>query len=127
MVFAGAHPWADLPPFFAAGDVFCMPSRTRKAGFEVEGLGIVYLEASATGLPVVAGSSGGAPDTVREGETGFVVDGSSPASIAGRVADLLLDADLRQRLGKAGRAWVEERWGWDLMGERLRDLLRPAG
>jgi len=127
LVFAGAHPWADLPPFFAAGDVFCMPSRTRKAGFEVEGLGIVYLEASATGLPVVAGSSGGAPDTVREGETGYVVDGSSPGSIAGRVADLLLDADLRQRLGKGGRAWVEERWGWDLMGERLRALLRPAG
>jgi phosphatidylinositol alpha-1,6-mannosyltransferase len=127
VVFAGAHPWAELPPFFAAGDVFCMPSRTRKAGFEVEGLGIVYLEASATGLPVVAGSSGGAPDTVREGDTGFVVDGSSPASIAGRVVDLLLDADLRQRLGKTGRAWVEERWGWELMGDRLRGLLRPAG
>ena len=127
VVLAGAHPWHDLPPFFAAGDVFCMPSRTRKAGFEVEGLGIVYLEASATGLPVVAGSSGGAPDTVREGETGSVVDGSSPGSIAERVTDLLLDAALRERLGKAGRTWVEERWGWDLMGERLRALLRPPG
>jgi phosphatidylinositol alpha-1,6-mannosyltransferase len=43
------------------------------------------------------------------------------------VVDLLLDADLRQRLGKTGRAWVEERWGWELMGDRLRGLLRPAG
>jgi phosphatidylinositol alpha-1,6-mannosyltransferase len=127
VVFAGAHPWAELPPFFAAGDVFCMPSRTRKAGFEVEGLGIVYLEASATGLPVVAGASGGAPDTVRQGETGFVVDGTSPTSIAARVGDLLLDAGLRERLGKAGRSWVEEHWGWELMGQRLRDLLRPPG
>ncbi len=58
VVFAGAKPWVELPPYFAAGDVFCMPTRTRKAGFEVEGLGIVYLEASASGLPVVAGDSG---------------------------------------------------------------------
>ena len=71
MVFAGAKPWAELPPYFAAGDVFCMPTRTRKAGLEVEGLGIVYLEASATGLPVVAGDSGGAPDAVLDGETGY--------------------------------------------------------
>ncbi len=125
VVFTGAHPWAELPPFFAAGDVFAMPTRTRRAGFEVEGLGIVYLEASATGLPVVAGDSGGAPDAVREGETGYVVDGRSPEAVAARVGDLLLDRDLAARMGAAGRAWVLRSWGWDDLGDRLRALLEP--
>ena len=76
-------PWEDLPAHYAAGDVFAMPCRTRGGGLDVEGLGIVYLEASATGLPVVAGDSGGAPDAVREGETGFVVDGRDQAAVDG--------------------------------------------
>ena len=125
VVFAGAHPWADLPPFFAAGDVFCMPTRTRRAGFEVEGLGIVYLEASATGLPVVAGSSGGAPDAVLEGATGYVVDGRSAGEIAARVAQLFNDRDLAARLGEAGRRRVEQDWRWDELSDRLRTLLHP--
>src|SRR5262249_46988651 len=75
VVFAGGVRWEELPAHYAAGDVFAMPCRTRRAGLDVEGLGIVYLEASATGLPVVGGDSGGAPDAVREGETGFVVPG----------------------------------------------------
>ncbi len=91
VVFTGAKPWAELPPYFTAGDVFAMPTRTRRAGFEVEGLGIVYLEASASGLPVVAGDSGGAPDAVRDGTTGYVVVGRSADAIAERVSALLLD------------------------------------
>jgi phosphatidylinositol alpha-1,6-mannosyltransferase len=128
VVFAGAHPWTELAAFFAAGDVFCMPTRSRKAGLEVEALGIVYLEASATGLPVVVGSSGGAPDTVREGETGYVVDGTSAEDIADRVGELLMDPALARLMGTAGRQWVEESWGWDLVGGRLRELLgQPPG
>jgi len=123
VVFAGAHPWAELPPFFAAGDVFCMPTRTRKAGFEVEGLGIVYLEASATGLPVVAGDSGGVPDAVQDGTTGYVVDGRSTDAIADRVSALLLDKDLADRMGGAGRRWVEQEWRWDDLARRLESLL----
>ncbi len=73
--FTGAVPWAELPAHYGAGDVFAMPCRTRRGGLDVEGLGIVYLEASATGLPVVAGDSGGAPDAVLDGETGWVVRG----------------------------------------------------
>ena len=80
VVFTGGVPWEELPAHYAAGDVFAMPCRTRRGGLDVEGLGIVYLEASATGLPVVAGNSGGAPDAVREGETGFVVPGRSVAA-----------------------------------------------
>lgn len=125
VVFTGAKPWVDTPPYFAAGDVFCMPTRTRKAGFEVEGLGIVYLEASACGLPVVAGDSGGAPDAVQDGTTGYVVDGRSADEIADRVGTLLLDRELAGQMGEWGRRWVEQRWRWDGIVAQLRGLLTP--
>ncbi|MGW0284975.1 glycosyltransferase family 4 protein [Streptomyces sp. NPDC003236] len=121
--FTGAVPWAELPAHYGAGDVFAMPCRTRRGGLDVEGLGIVYLEASATGLPVVAGDSGGAPDAVLDGETGWVVRGGEPAEAAERITALLGDAGLRRRMGERGRQWVEERWRWDLLAEKLRALL----
>lgn len=100
-----------------------MPCRTRRRGLDVEGLGIVYLEASASGLPVVAGDSGGAPDAVREGETGHVVNGRDPDQIADRVAALLADPALARRMGAAGRAWVEREWRWEAQAARLSALL----
>jgi len=123
VVVTGSVPWEELPSHYASGDVFAMPCRTRSAGLDVEGLGIVYLEASATGLPVVAGSSGGAPDAVREGETGYVVDGRDITQIADRVATLLADPDHARRMGTAGRAWVERDWRWDTQAARMRALL----
>lgn len=119
----GSVPWPELPAYYAAGDVFAMPCRTRRGGLDVEGLGIVYLEASATGLPVVAGNSGGAPDAVRDGETGYVVDGRSVRDIAERLTDLLLDPDKAREMGKRGRQWIEEAWRWDLVAARLTALL----
>ncbi|MEU7579300.1 glycosyltransferase family 4 protein [Streptomyces sp. NPDC041068] len=121
--FTGAVPWEELPAHYGAGDVFAMPCRTRRGGLDVEGLGIVYLEASATGLPVVSGDSGGAPDAVLDGETGWVVRGGAPEEAADRIVTLLGDAELRARMGERGRAWVEEKWRWDLLAERLRELL----
>ncbi|MGW1169299.1 glycosyltransferase family 4 protein [Streptomyces sp. NPDC002550] len=121
--FTGSVPWSELPAHYGAGDVFAMPCRTRRAGLDVEGLGIVYLEASATGLPVVAGDSGGAPDAVLDGETGWVVRGGSPEEAADRIVPLLGDPGLRRRMGERGRQWVEERWRWDLLAEKLEDLL----
>jgi len=123
VVITGAVPWSELPAHYAAGDVFAMPCRTRRGGLDVEGLGIVYLEASATGLPVVSGDSGGAPDAVLDSETGFVVPGRDVAACADRVASLLADADLRQRMGAAGRAWVEAEWRWETQAARLTTLL----
>lgn len=123
VVFTGSVPWAELPDHYAAGDVYAMPCRTRAAGLDVEGLGIVYLEASATGLPVVGGDSGGAPDAVREGETGYVVGGSDVPAIAGRVAELLSDPVMAKAMGEAGRAWVEQEWRWEKQASRLADLL----
>ncbi|MDJ1135381.1 glycosyltransferase family 4 protein [Streptomyces iconiensis] len=121
--FTGPVPWDQLPAHFGAGDVFAMPCRTRRGGLDVEGLGIVYLEASATGLPVVAGDSGGAPDAVLDGETGWVVRGGCPSEAADRVVSLLRDSSLRARMGERGRHWVESRWRWDLLAEKLRGLL----
>ncbi|MGW6914022.1 glycosyltransferase family 4 protein [Kitasatospora sp. NPDC054939] len=121
--FTGSVPWEELPAHYGAGDVFAMPCRTRRGGLDVEGLGIVYLEASATGLPVVAGDSGGAPDAVLEGETGYVVPGGSAQAAAERIVRLLNDEELRRRMGEAGRRWVDRSWRWDLLAGRLTSLL----
>ncbi|MFF0586770.1 glycosyltransferase family 4 protein [Streptomyces sp. NPDC003781] len=121
--FTGPVPWSELPAHYGAGDVFAMPCRTRRGGLDVEGLGIVYLEASATGLPVVAGDSGGAPDAVLDGETGWVVRGGDPNESADRITTLLADPQLRRRMGERGRSWVEEKWRWDLLAEHLKALL----
>ncbi|SDN70101.1 glycosyltransferase family 4 protein [Actinacidiphila guanduensis] len=121
--FTGPVPWSELPAHYGAGDVFAMPCRTRRGGLDVEGLGIVYLEASATGLPVVAGDSGGAPDAVLDGETGWVVPGGDPAAAADRILGLLRDPGLRTAMGERGRRWVEESWRWDHLAGRLKSLL----
>jgi phosphatidylinositol alpha-1,6-mannosyltransferase len=126
VVFAGGVPLRQLPDYYAAGDVFAMPCRTRLGGMDVEGLGIVYLEASACGLPVVAGDSGGAPEAVREGETGFVVPGLDGAALTDRLTELLSDAALRRHMGAAGRAWVEREWPWDVAAERLQSYIQEA-
>ncbi len=124
VVLTGGVPWTELPAHYAAGDVFAMPCRTRRAGMDVEGLGIVYLEASATGLPVLAGASGGAPDAVREGETGFVVDGRDEQAVAEQLITLLTDPALRARMGAAGRAWVQRDWHWDVVAGQLTEMLQ---
>jgi len=123
--FTGSVPWPELPAHYDAGDVFAMPCRTRRHGLDVEGLGMVYLEASATGLPVVAGDSGGAPDAVLDGETGFVVPGRSVRDVARRLAELLTDPDRARAMGEKGRSWVEREWRWDLVTRRLDALLGP--
>jgi phosphatidylinositol alpha-1,6-mannosyltransferase len=126
VVFSGPVSWAELPRLYAAGDVFAMPCRTRRGGLDIEGLGIVYLEASALGLAVVGGDSGGAPDAVLEGETGYVVPGAGEQSVpqtARRVAELLADPAKADRMGKAGRDWVEREWQWPLVRRRFRELL----
>jgi phosphatidylinositol alpha-1,6-mannosyltransferase len=124
VIFTGGVPSADLPAYHAMADVFAMPCRTRGAGLDVEGLGIVFLEASATGVPVIAGSSGGAPETVRHNKTGLVVDGRSVPQIADAVSELLVDADRAAAMGAAGREWITAQWRWDDLAGRLSDLIR---
>jgi phosphatidyl-myo-inositol dimannoside synthase len=125
VVLTGGVAGPELPPHYAAGDVFAMPCRTRRGGLDVEGLGMVYLEAAACGLPVVAGTSGGAPETVREGVTGHVVQPRSPAAVATALVALLDDPARARAMGAAGRAWVEQRWSWTSIAATFADLLDP--
>ena len=123
VTITGSVAWNELPGFYAAGNVFAMPVRTRNFGFDVEGLGIVYLEASATGLPVVAGNSGGAPDAVIEGITGFVMDAKKETLLAEKIVELLQNKELSMRLGKQGRSWIEKQWQWPSRHLQLKNLL----
>jgi phosphatidyl-myo-inositol dimannoside synthase len=123
ITFAGSVPGRDLPACYTAADVFAMPCRTRRHGLDVEGLGIVYLEASASGLPVIAGDSGGAPDAVLAGQTGYVVDGRSVTAVADRVTELISDTGRAAAMGEKGRVWVEAEWRWDLVADRLAAVL----
>lgn len=124
VVLTGSVPWSELPAHYVAGDVFAMPCRTRGGGLDVEGLGIVYLEASACELPVVAGRSGGAPETVRDGVTGHVLDGRETAEVADRIAGLLPDREGATAMGKAGRERVSTGWRWDHAADRLNALIQ---
>jgi len=113
-----------LPDYYAACDVFAMPCRTRRGGLDVEGLGMVYLEAAACARPVIAGTSGGAPEAVRHNETGLIVkDPTSPGSVARCVIELLGDRNRARTMGIAGRAWVEKDWSWDILAQRWRDVI----
>jgi len=123
VVLTGPVPVGELPAHHAVGDVFALPCRTRGGGLDVEGLGIVLLEAAASGLPVVAGTSGGAPETVQEGRTGHVVDGRDVAAVASSLSGLLADPERARAMGAAGRAWMQQEWAWPARVARLRALL----
>lgn len=124
VTFTGGVPGEELPTHHAMADVFAMPCRTRGSGMDVEGLGIVFLEASASGVPVIAGESGGAPETVQHNKTGLVVEGNSVDKVAGAVIEVLADRDRAARMGDAGRQWVTSQWRWDTLAARLAELLR---
>ena len=123
VIFTGRVPADEIVDHHRMADVFAMPCRTRGAGLDVEGLGIVYLEASACGVPVVAGRSGGAPETVLDGRTGLVVDGTSHSEIAESVADLLTDRPRASAMGVRGRSWVLERWRWEDLARGMQRVL----
>ena len=113
--------WEELPDLYRSCDVFVMPARSRWLGLEVEGLGIVYLEASASGLPVVAGTSGGAPETVVPGVTGYV------AVTTGQIAEAVgLALEQRSEMGAAARAHAEQYFSWEAVAGRLDSALRQA-
>ncbi|MGD7003205.1 glycosyltransferase family 4 protein [Corynebacterium halotolerans] len=120
--FTGKVDHDRMVSLLAASDIFAMPARTRGGGLDVEGLGIVYLEAQSCGLPVIAGDSGGAPETVVP-DCGVVVSGRDGAGLVAALSRLLADPELRARWGSRGRRHVEECWTWEIMGARLRQIL----
>ena len=121
--FLGRLEYQDMINTLATADIFAMPARTRGGGLDVEGLGIVYLEAQACEVPVIAGASGGAPETVTPA-TGLVVEGSDVDKLSELLIELLDDPIRRAAMGAAGRAHVEAEWSWEIMGERLTDILQ---
>jgi len=123
IVFTGGVPHEQTPAFFAAADVFASPCRDRHAGLEVEGLGIVFLEASACGLPVIVGRSGGAVDTVLDGRTGVVVDPADVRAVATAIIELLGAPARAAAMGRAGRKWVEREWTWGHVHDTVARLL----
>lgn len=119
--FLGRVPYEELPLYYNACDLFVMPSRLTPP--DVEGFGIVFLEANACGRPVIGARTGGIPDAVREGETGLLVPPDTPQALASALDRLLSDTDLAARLGEAGRRRVEEEATWDHIAARLFEAL----
>lgn len=126
VVFAGEVGAADLPRYYAAGDLFAMPCRSRWGGLEVEGFGIVFLEAAASGKPAVAGRSGGAEEAVADEVTGLLVEGREPKAVALAIARLLRDPQAMAKMGSAGRTRVEEEFTWPKRTAGLAEILRRA-
>ena len=118
--FLGLVPEADLPALYNTADVFALVSR--RCDLLVEGFGIAVMEASASGVPVLAGREAGLIDAVRDDETGFLVDPYCPAAVAEGLNRLLADAALRQRLGAAGRRAVETYFNWDRVVRDIEDI-----
>ncbi len=125
VTFAGAVSDAERDAWLDRAHVFAMPSRLPPGGAGGEGFGIVYLEAGAHGLPVVAGAAAGAVDAVLDGETGLLVAPNDPAAVAGAIADLLLDRDRARRLGEAGARRAAQ-LSWPRMVARVEDVLLEA-
>jgi phosphatidylinositol alpha-1,6-mannosyltransferase len=123
VIFIGRIQYKDLPTYICVGDIFAMPSRSRLMGLEVEGLGIVYLEASSCGLPVLAGDSGGAPDALVQNVTGLVVNGIDDQQIATAAIKLLTDIELSKNMGLAGRQWIIDNWRWEIWSKDFEKLL----
>jgi phosphatidylinositol alpha-1,6-mannosyltransferase len=123
VVFTGEVPDEELAAHYAAGDVFAMPCRSRYAGLEVEGLGLVYLEAQACARPAITGDSGGAPEAVIPEETGLVVPGNAVGPLAQGIARLLADPKEARAMGQAGRRFVEREHRWEDVIARYRAIL----
>jgi phosphatidylinositol alpha-1,6-mannosyltransferase len=122
VTFTGALDRSGVLAELRRADAFALPVRTRLGGLDPEGLGLAALEAAACGLPVLVGRSGGAPETVRHGHTGYVVAPDDPYELSARISGLLADPQHARELGAAGRVFVGERYG----AEQARRVLRAA-
>jgi len=123
VVFAGRIPDEDLPDIYALSDVFAMPSREHLDKCDVEGFGLVFLEANACARPVVAGRSGGISDAVDDGGTGLLTDPSDPEDVAKAIGRILTDKDLAIRMGQQGRLRVVNNFSWQQIGNRVQGIL----
>ena len=125
VIFAGAIPDGDLPEAYATANVYAGASRVDNE-INVEGFGISFLEAAASGLPVIAGDSGGVRSAVRDGETGIVLPPEDVDAWSRTLAELLRDPARQESLGNAGRAAVESFYNWDRVARDTREFTLAA-
>lgn len=123
VVFTGGLGPAGVREQLWSADAFALPMRTRLGGLDAEGLGLAALEAAACGLPAVVGDSGGAPETVLDAESGFVVSADDPDRLAERLIGLLADPARSRMMGEAGRSHVLANFGAEAGRTHLRTLL----
>ena len=114
---------AELPSMYGMCDVFVMPSRADLESSDVEGFGIVYLEAGACGKPVIAGKSGGVADAVLDGETGLLVPPESPEMLAEAICQVLADKEYAERLGQYGQERAIREFSWDAIADRVDRIM----
>ena len=120
VIFVGQIDNGEEPAYYAACDLFIMPNR--QIGPDVEGFGIVFLEASAAGKPVIGGHSGGTGEAIQDGVTGIRVNGENVEAIAAAVIQMLADSDKARAMGEQGRQWVESAFTWESIVDRTRQL-----
>lgn len=123
VVFAGRVDADELPGVYALSDVFVMPSRVRPAACDVEGFGLVFLEANACGKPVIGGRTGGIPEAIVDGKTGFLVEPESVADIAEHLGTVLTDRELAAEMGRQGRTRVKAHFSWADAAAQVQELV----
>ena len=126
VIFAGRVSDERLPEIYGLSDIFAMPSRERMESCDVEGFGIVFLEASACAKAVIAGRSGGMEDAVLNGVTGLLVNPTDVEDIAKALTRLLANGDFAVRLGQQGRARVGAEFAWPRVANRVRSILESV-
>jgi phosphatidylinositol alpha-1,6-mannosyltransferase len=125
VVFAGSVSDGDRAAYYAACDLFVMPNR--QIGADIEGFGIVFLEAAAAGKPVIGGRSGGTDEAIQDGVSGIRVDGENVESVAAAVIGLLSDPGKARAMGERGKQWVEKEFSWESIVERTRQVAAMIG
>ena len=123
--FAGSVPNTETVDYYHASDAFAMPNRRLPNG-DIEGFGLVFLEANVCGLPVIGGRSGGAVDAIEHGKTGWLVEPTSVEEVAGRILDLLGDGERARAMGEAGKRRVLEQFTWAQSGRVLGEAVALA-
>lgn len=122
VTFTGRIPYSGLNNYYNAGDIFVMPSRTQYP--DIEGFGIVFLEANSCGLPVIGSDSGGIPSAIKDGQTGYIIPEGDAEALADKIISLFNDPDLSYAIGKKGREWVLQEANWGVVSEKLFEDIR---
>lgn len=127
VLFLGSVPDDLLPSLYRIADVFVMPNRELASTGEIEGFGIVFLEAASSGIPVIGGNSGGAAEAILEGRSGFLIPPGNNDLLKQRILQLLSDTEMAHHMGLEGRRWVEENFSPSNMARRFLSVLEQLG